>query len=162
MTIVRLGSGLGGDDIGVESSRTTGQVTHHISPDVDAERNCSSPINGKRLQRRSSGFDKFTPELEGRNGGGDAWRTDGRLAIVICQQRKPRASRSRRPKQSHTGINADGVCFCSVTQRSVRQPMPNSLRMIMARVRMATPVRHFRIKLKRHHPNRAGSCRSRK
>ena len=25
-------------DIGVELSRTTGQITHHISPDVDAER----------------------------------------------------------------------------------------------------------------------------
>ena len=67
-------------------SYTTGQVTHHIGPDVDAERDrivadltqagCASDIEWK---------DRFHTRLEGRNGGGDKWSTDGRLAMVVLQ-----------------------------------------------------------------------------
>ncbi len=70
-------------DIGVEFSRTTGQVTHHISPDVDAERNLLVADLTKAIAAQVEWFDKFHTQLEGRNGGGDPWRTDGRLAIVI-------------------------------------------------------------------------------
>jgi hypothetical protein len=70
-------------DIGVELSRTTGQVTHRISPDVDSERDLiladlakANPLLGTRW---IVGFHK---ELQGRNGGGDPWHTDGRLAIA--------------------------------------------------------------------------------
>ncbi len=70
-------------DIGVELSRTTGQVTHHISPDVDAERDLilADLTNAKRVEsvRWTDGFHK---ELQGKNGGGDSWHTDGRLLIV--------------------------------------------------------------------------------
>ena len=70
-------------DIGVELSRTTGQVTHHISPDVDAERNLLVADLTKATAAQVDWLDKFHTQLEGRNGGGDPWRTDGRLAIVI-------------------------------------------------------------------------------
>ena len=70
-------------DIGVELSRTTGQVTHRISPDVDAEREIimADLTKSNRVQstRWENGFHK---ELQGRNGGGDPWHTDGRLAVV--------------------------------------------------------------------------------
>jgi hypothetical protein len=64
-------------------SHTTGQVTHHIGPDVDAERD----LIVRELTRAgwASGvqwIDGFHRQLEGRNGGGDPWRTDGRLAVV--------------------------------------------------------------------------------
>jgi hypothetical protein len=32
-------------------------------------------------------IDGFHKELQGRNGGGDLWRTDGRLAVVVLQAR---------------------------------------------------------------------------
>ena len=70
-------------DIRVELSRTTGQVTHHISPDVDAERNLLVADLTKATAAQVDWLDKFHTQLEGRNGGGDPWRTDGRLAIVI-------------------------------------------------------------------------------
>jgi hypothetical protein len=71
-------------DIGVELSRTTGEVTHHISPDVDAERDLLladlAKANPGLTTRWIDGYHK---ELQGKNGGGDPWRTDGRLAIAI-------------------------------------------------------------------------------
>jgi hypothetical protein len=70
-------------DVGVELSHTTGQVTHRIAPDVDAERDllladlaAANRLSGTRW---IVGFHK---ELQGRNGGGDPWHTDGRLAVA--------------------------------------------------------------------------------
>jgi len=73
-------------DTSVEVSRTTGQITHHVAADVDAERD--------KLVRdlRETGFlagmewlDGFQPQSEGRNGGGDPYRTDRRLAVVLIR-----------------------------------------------------------------------------
>ena len=64
-------------------SYTTGQVTHHIGPDVDAERDLI--VSGLSKAGWVAGvqwIDGFHQQLEGRNGGGDLWRTDGRLAVV--------------------------------------------------------------------------------
>ncbi len=63
-------------------SYTTGQVTHHIDGNVDAERD--------RLfdELKKTGdladvqiIDGFHKVLSGKNGGGDAWHTDGRLFV---------------------------------------------------------------------------------
>ena len=70
-------------DIGVELSRTTGQVTHHISPNVDAERDLLVADLTTAIPAQVQWLDGFHKELQGRNGGGDSWRTDGRLAIVV-------------------------------------------------------------------------------
>ena len=71
-------------DVGVELSRTTGQVTHHISPDVDAERNLLvADLTAANRVRSSRWIDGFQTELQGKNGGGDPWKTDGRLAVVV-------------------------------------------------------------------------------
>jgi hypothetical protein len=63
-------------------SHTTGQVTHHISGDVDAERDRLfdelKKSGGIVNMQIVEGFHKV---LSGRNGGGDAWHTDGRLLI---------------------------------------------------------------------------------
>ena len=65
-------------------SYTTGEVTHHIGPDVDAERDLI--MRGLReagWAEREYFIDGFHRELVGRNGGGDLWRTDGRLGVVV-------------------------------------------------------------------------------
>ncbi|MBU3666066.1 MAG: hypothetical protein FGM15_09365 [Chthoniobacterales bacterium] len=65
-------------------SHTTGEVTHHIAPDVDAERDLIMQGLQKAGCAASEFFiDGFHKKLEGRNGGGDLWRTDGRLGVVI-------------------------------------------------------------------------------
>lgn len=61
-------------------SHTTGQVTHHIDADVDAERNhlrTTLQNTGELTDVRF--IDNFHKVRNGRNGGGDPWRTDGRL-----------------------------------------------------------------------------------
>lgn len=73
-------------DIGVEFSRTTGEITHHISPDVDAERDLLvADLTKAGWVQELRWVDGFHHELQGRNGGGDLWRTDGRLAVVVLR-----------------------------------------------------------------------------
>jgi hypothetical protein len=73
-------------DIRVELSRTTGQVTHHISPDVDTERDLIiADLTQADRVREVRWVDGFHKELQGRNGGGDLWRTDGGLAVVALK-----------------------------------------------------------------------------
>ncbi len=61
-------------------SHTTGQVTHHIAADVDAERDhlfASLKATGELVDVEI--VEDFHKVREGRNGGGDRWFTDGRL-----------------------------------------------------------------------------------
>ena len=65
-------------------SHTTGEVTHHIGPDVDAERDrIITELRKAGQVAEVYWVDHFHRELRGRNGGGDAWRTDGRLGVAV-------------------------------------------------------------------------------
>ena len=65
-------------------SHTTGQITHHISPDVDKERDKLFDD----LKQTGELADFYTvpgyhKKLEGHKGGGDPWHTDGRLFVGV-------------------------------------------------------------------------------
>lgn len=67
-------------DRSVGVSRFTGEVMHHIDPEVDRERH--TLFEDLRRTGRLARIDVRPAEsgaLEGRNGGGDRYRTDGRL-----------------------------------------------------------------------------------
>jgi hypothetical protein len=65
-------------------SDTTGQITHHIGPDVDAERDrILSELKAAGQTVDIYWLDHFHTELEGKNGGGDPWHTDGRLGVAV-------------------------------------------------------------------------------
>ena len=67
-------------------SHTSGQVTHHIAPDIDVERDrLVAELREAGLAQSVDWNDDFHPEREGKNGGGDPWHTDGRLAIVTLR-----------------------------------------------------------------------------
>ena len=73
-------------------SYTTGQVTHHIGPDVDAERDrIAAEVSRAGCAEQTRWIDGFHSVLEGRNGGGDPWRTDGRLEVVALKLCAPAA-----------------------------------------------------------------------
>jgi hypothetical protein len=77
-------------DIGVELSRTTGQVTHHIAPQVDDERDLLlSDLESARQTLDIDWVAGYQPVLQGRNGGGDPWHTDGRLLIITLAPSVP-------------------------------------------------------------------------
>jgi hypothetical protein len=77
-------------DIGVELSRTTGQVTHHIAADVDAERDMLlAELTAAKHVMETTWIDGYQKVLQGKNGGGDPWHTDGRLPVVTLTVTSP-------------------------------------------------------------------------
>lgn len=73
-------------DRGVGFSRYTGQITHHISPDLDAERDFviddlkRAGVVTEVYQISGSG-----PTPYGRNGEGDPYFTDGEVTIAVLR-----------------------------------------------------------------------------
>jgi hypothetical protein len=65
-------------------SHTTGQITHHIAADVDAERDhLFNTLEPTGDLSEVYAVDDFHKTREGRNGGGDPWHTDGRLFVGV-------------------------------------------------------------------------------
>ena len=67
-------------DRGVGFSHYTGQVTHHIGPDIDAERDLlMQDLRGAAMVEALFQISGIGPTLFGRNGGGDPYYTDGEI-----------------------------------------------------------------------------------
>jgi hypothetical protein len=65
-------------------SRTTGQATHHIDADIDTERDyVLATLEQTQELIESYKVRGFHKNLQGRNGGGDPWHTDGDLAVGV-------------------------------------------------------------------------------
>jgi hypothetical protein len=81
-------------DTRVELSRRTGQVTHHIAADVDAERDMlATELQAAGHIEATAWIAGYQTVLTGKNGGGDPWFTDGRLPVVRLAETRPRAAR---------------------------------------------------------------------
>ena len=75
-------------------SHTTGQVTHHIGPDLDGERDrLIASLQQAGVTENVFWLDGFQ-QLQGKNCGGDPWHTDGRLevAVLAVQASSPTAA----------------------------------------------------------------------
>jgi hypothetical protein len=71
-------------DAGVGFSHTTGQITHHIAPAVDAERDkLIADLRRADQLRQVVWIEQYHQVLRGHNGGGDPYYTDGRLAVGV-------------------------------------------------------------------------------
>jgi hypothetical protein len=69
-------------DRGVGLSRYTGQVTHHIAPDIDAERDrLTDDLKSAKVVDAIYEVSGIGPTLNGRNGEGDRYYTDGEIEI---------------------------------------------------------------------------------
>jgi hypothetical protein len=70
-------------DRGVGLSHYTGQVTHHIAPDIDAERDgLIADLTRARMVTAIYQVSGVGPTLNGRNGEGDFYYTDGEIKIA--------------------------------------------------------------------------------
>lgn len=81
---VWVGSAVYDERVGL--SRTTGQITHVTAPDVDAERDYLF----QDLQQTGDLAERYVVTdfhkiREGKNGGGDPWRTDGNLYVGVIK-----------------------------------------------------------------------------
>jgi hypothetical protein len=85
-----VGSAVYDERVGL--SRTTGQITHVTAADVDAERDylfqCLEATGDLAERYVVDGFHK---QLQGRNGGGDPWHTDGKLFVGVIKPAKESA-----------------------------------------------------------------------
>ena len=71
-------------DLGVGLSHYTGQITHHIAADIDAERDALlADLATSRLVTALYKVSGVGPTLFGRNGEGDAYFTDGELRFAV-------------------------------------------------------------------------------
>jgi len=70
-------------------SHTTGQITHHIDADVDAERDkLLADLDESGAVAQVYWIEGFHERLRGRNGGGDPYYTDGRLPVAVLAEGK--------------------------------------------------------------------------
>jgi hypothetical protein len=69
-------------DRGVGLSHLTAQVTHHIAPDIDAERDqLTADLKAAKVVEAIYEVTGVGPTLNGRNGEGDRYYTDGEIKI---------------------------------------------------------------------------------
>lgn len=74
-------------DRGIGLSHETGQLTHHIAPDVDLERDLLKTDLMQTGQLSDSEIvTGFHDVRSGRNGGGDPWTTDGDLWVGVLRE----------------------------------------------------------------------------
>jgi hypothetical protein len=74
-------------DVGVGVSHKTGQITHHISGNIDAERD-TLITDAKNTQQVLKIYQVtgIGATLSGRNGGGDRYYTDGEMTIAVLMK----------------------------------------------------------------------------
>lgn len=83
-------------DISVGFSRYTGQITHHIAPDIDAERDrLSADLIDAGMVTTTYSVSGIGPTLLGRNGEGDRYYTDGEIEIMVLVENG--LARARQP-----------------------------------------------------------------
>lgn len=79
-------------DRGVGVSHYTGAITHHIGPDLDAERALlAADLESARMVDAKYQVTGIGPTVAGRNGGGDLYYTDGEIWVLrLVEACKPR------------------------------------------------------------------------
>jgi len=77
-------------DRGVGLSHDTGQITHHIAPDIDAERNgIIAGLGAAGALVSVSHIAGVGATDHGRNGGGDLYVTDGTISLGVLAASQP-------------------------------------------------------------------------
>jgi LssY C-terminus len=84
-------------DRGVGLSHDDAKITHHISPDIDAERDLlTDDLEAAKVMTSIYEVTGIGPTLDGRNGEGDPYYTDGEIKISVlvqgCDQRSTTVS----------------------------------------------------------------------
>jgi hypothetical protein len=79
-------------DRGVGFSHHDARITHHIAPDIDAERDLlTADLTAAKVVTTIYQVSGIGPTLNGRNAGGDRYHTDGEIKISVlvegCAQR---------------------------------------------------------------------------
>jgi hypothetical protein len=116
-------------DRGVGLSHDTGQVTHHIAPDLDTERGrLIGDLNTAHMVQTIAQWQGIGPTLNGRNGEGDPYHTDGEIwAATLVGGGKPAAETAQNMApplliQAKNVLWPQIVAAIGVTQRTPDAP----------------------------------------
>ena len=103
-------------DRGVGISRYTGQITHHIAPNIDAERDLViAELSRTGVLMQIYQVSGIGPTINGRNGEGDRYFTDGEVTVgVIRPQAKAEGGLPDR-KPSPTAIELKNSIWSSIS-----------------------------------------------
>ena len=108
-------------DRSVGFSHTTGQITHHIGPDIDAERDALfRELRDRGLLRRVYQVTGVGATLLGRNGGHDPYWTDGELTVGVL------TPPGEHHEQASVEVNPDAVRIKEQLWTAIR-PLLDSL-----------------------------------
>ena len=71
-------------DRGVGFSHRDAKITHHIAPDIDAERDLlSADLKDAKVVESTYEVGGIGPTINGHNGGGDSYFTDGEIKFSV-------------------------------------------------------------------------------
>lgn len=74
-------------DRGVGLSHDDGQITHHIAPDIDADRDLlTDDLKAAKVTEKIYEVTGIGPTIAGRNGEGDSYYTDGEVKISVLAE----------------------------------------------------------------------------
>jgi hypothetical protein len=98
-------------DRAVGLSHTTGQITHHIGPDIDAERDgLIADLRAAGVVTTQYNVTGIGPTWDARNGGGDPFYTDGEITIAVLTADAQRSAQPAEVLPSPPLIQAkDGI-----------------------------------------------------
>jgi len=103
-------------DKGVTLSRDTGQVTHKIAPNVDEERDqLVGDLNQARMVTGIYQMRGIGPTLNGRNGEGDPYYTDGEIWVARLVRRGDKADKVAKILPAPALIQIKDVAFSWVS-----------------------------------------------
>ncbi len=99
-------------DRSVGVSHYTGQVTHHIGPDIDAERDLlTADLAAAGIVRTTYTISGVGPTLFARNGGGDPYFTDGEIAVSRLSENCESHAGAPEVLDSPPAVRAKNVIF---------------------------------------------------
>jgi hypothetical protein len=99
-------------DSRVGFSHYTGQVTHHVAPDIDAERDLlASDLSASGHVAATYTVSGVGPTLFARNGGGDPYFTDGEIAMARLRPGCESEAGAPAALEASPGIQAKNAAF---------------------------------------------------
>ena len=113
-------------DRSVGFSHLTGQITHHIAADIDAERNAViTGLNQAGWLTREYQVTGVGATLLGRNGGGDRYDTDGELTIgVLAAAPLPNRTQPLGPLDNPTPVDVKDQLWSVI--RPILRSLPDA------------------------------------
>lgn len=104
-------------DKGVTLSRDTGQITHRIAPNIDEERDqLIGEFNQARVVTGIYQMRGIGPTLNGRNGEGDPYHTDGEIWVARLVRRGEKAEKVTKMLPAPALIQIKDAAFSWISQ----------------------------------------------